>query len=105
MNCRKVFEGRMIAGVGVILVFAILILLNVGYYDISEESEPDKTVFFLKKSPTFQMRFINLATASWGGDMLLNDESRQSVIDYCKYRLGIDTQLENSHDLARCTAP
>jgi hypothetical protein len=35
----------------------------------------------------------------------LDIQERQKVIDYCKYRLGIDTTLETQDDLERCKAP
>ena len=87
----------------VAVLLGLSLLVNVGYYDVSDEHEPNSTVFFWKKSSTFQVRFINIATEHWGADWSLTDKNRQSVIDYCKYRLGIDTKLDHPDDLKKCT--
>jgi len=87
-----------------LVVLATFFVLSVGYYDISQEHDPDLTVFFLKKSPTFKMKFINPRALTWDERSLLTEEERQWAIDYCKYRLGIDTRLEHSDDIDRCSA-
>lgn len=86
-------------------VVVMLLVLNVGYYNVSHESEPDFSVFFWKTSPSFQVRFVHIATEHWGEDPQITDERRQFVIDYCKYRLGIETQLDHPDDIKRCSAP
>lgn len=92
-----------------LLIIAVLVLMllvgmvNIGYYSVTQEWEPDLTVFFWKKSPTFQIKFVNIATEHWGADWALTDENWQSVIGYCKYRLGINTKLEHPDDREICT--
>jgi len=89
--------------IAVLVLMLLVAMVNIGYYSVSQEGEPDLTVFFWKISPTFQIKFINIATEHWGADWALTDENRQSVIDYCKYRLGITTKLEHPDDVKKCT--
>lgn len=65
-----------------------------------EDAYPEN-VFFIKKSPTLQMKFENIFAyesddKKWSE---LNDAERQLVIQYCKYRLGIITTLKNQSEL------
>jgi hypothetical protein len=64
------------------------------------------TYIFIKKSPTFQVRFENIFAHQRTPKRLLelSLEERQRVINYCKYRLGIETHLETESDLDRCKA-
>ncbi|EPJ79649.1 hypothetical protein CFII64_20563 [Pseudomonas sp. CFII64] len=87
----------------VVCLVGLFLVLTVGYYDVSQEDAPDTTLFFWKKAPTFQVKFINIATEHWGADWALTDENRQSVVDYCKYRLGVETRLDHPDDVKKCT--
>ena len=63
-------------------------------------------MFFIKKQPTFQMEFVNLSANDADSKNLdeLDDEERQLVIDYCKYRLGIEIELKTQEELDACKA-
>jgi len=81
----------------------LVAVLNVGYYNYVEEYGPDSTTFFWKKSLTLQVKFVN-PYANWGGEYdVLDDEQQQQLIDYCKYRLGIKTNLDHPEDARRCS--
>jgi hypothetical protein len=75
----------------------------VGYYKAIDDAELN-TVFFIKKSPTFQVKFENLFANDADDKKLyeLNGEERQLVIDYCRYRLGIKTELKSQDELDAC---
>jgi hypothetical protein len=75
----------------------------VGYYTDTGEFEA-YTHTFIKKHPTLQIEFENIF-ANYRDHKPLNEltpEERQQVIAYCKYRLGIDTQLQNQDELEQC---
>ncbi|AZC23155.1 hypothetical protein [Pseudomonas sessilinigenes] len=86
-----------------LLVIGLLVELNIGYYTELEEAETH-TRWFLKHSPSLQLEFFNIHAND--GDYRrvekLTAEERQMIIDYCKYRLGIDTQVTTQADVARC---
>lgn len=85
------------------LIIALLAMLFIGYYNAIDDAEIN-TVFFIKKQPTFQVKFVNLFANDSDGKNVheLNDEERQFVIDYCKYRLGIKTELKTQEELEAC---
>lgn len=77
--------------------------LFIGYYDEAVEHDT-QTHLFIKKHPTFQIEFSNIF-ANYRDDKTLielTSEERRQVMDYCKYRLGIDTLLEPQDELDRC---
>jgi hypothetical protein len=84
-------------------LLAILAILNVGYYNEVSEGEV-REIFFIKKSPTLRMKFHNIHAND--GDYRkvdeLSDELRQDIIDYCKYRLGIETEVKTQADVEIC---
>ncbi|WP_443190233.1 hypothetical protein [Pseudomonas indica] len=84
-------------------VLVLLAVLFIGYYKAIDDAELN-TVFFIKKYPTFQIKFENLFANDADNKKLheLNDEERQLVIDYCKYRLGIETELRTQGELEAC---
>lgn len=88
-----------------IILIALLLLgaLFVGYYKAIDDAELN-TVFFIKKSPTFQVKFENLFANDADNKKLheLNGEERKLVVDYCKYRLGIETELRSQEELEVC---
>jgi hypothetical protein len=83
------------------LVFGAV--LFIGYYKAIDDAELN-TVFFIKKYPTFQVKFENLFANDADNKKLpeLDNEERQLVIDYCKYRLGIKTELRAQEELETC---
>ncbi|AOE84994.1 hypothetical protein [Pseudomonas sp. TCU-HL1] len=86
-----------------IIALTLLAVLFVGYYEVLEEAETH-SVFFIKKSPTLQVKFRHLF-ANDADDKPLNqlsDEEQRAVIDYCKYRLGIGTELKTQEELETC---
>ncbi|WP_405119909.1 hypothetical protein [Pseudomonas leptonychotis] len=89
----------------IIIAIALLlaVILFVGYYKAIDDAELN-TVFFIKKSPTFQVKFENLFANDADNKKLheLNSEERKFVVDYCKYRLGIETELRSQEELEVC---
>jgi hypothetical protein len=89
-----------------IAVTALILLgvLNLGYYNAVEDAEVE-TIPFIKKHPTLQIKFYNIHAND--GDTRkverLTDEQRAWIIDYCKYRLGIETELKTQDDVERCS--
>ncbi|WP_073266178.1 hypothetical protein [Phytopseudomonas punonensis] len=84
-------------------ILAVLALLYVGYYEALEDGDIE-TILFIKKHPTFQMKFHNIHAND--GEIRkverLTDEERNLIIDYCRYRLGIDTELKTQDDVEVC---
>lgn len=84
-------------------VLAVLAVLYVGYYEALEDGDIE-TILFIKKHPTFQMKFYNIHAND--GEIRhverLTDEERKWIIDYCRYRLGIDTDLKAQSDIEMC---
>ncbi|WP_397450945.1 hypothetical protein [Pseudomonas sp. NA-150] len=84
-------------------LLATIGVLNIGYYTYLEELDPIR-VWFIKKHPTFQVEFYNI----YAGGMIetklekLSVRRRNLMIDYCKYRLGIITELKTEEELERC---
>jgi hypothetical protein len=79
--------------------------LSIGYYNSIEDAEIHSH-FFIKKSLTLQVKFFNIHANNADPKPLskLNSEQRDKVVAYCKYRLGIHTQLETETELHVCTA-
>lgn len=52
------------------------------------------------------MTFVNIFDSDADDKPLneLDEEQRKQVIDYCKYRLGIDTTLKTQAELEACKA-
>jgi hypothetical protein len=84
-------------------LLCLLAALNIGYYEALEDGDVER-IFFIKKYPTLQMRFYNIHAND--GEIrkvaTLSDEQRKKIIDYCKYRLGIDTALLTQDDVELC---
>ena len=84
-------------------VLAVLAVLYVGYYEALEDGDIE-IILFIKKHPTFQMKFYNIHAND--GEIRqverLTDEERKWIIDYCRYRLGIDTDLKTQSDIEMC---
>lgn len=84
-----------------LLIF--LVVVNVGYYNEVSEGEVN-AIFFIKKTPTLRMKFYNIHAND--GDYRkidkLSNELRQDIIDYCKYRLGIETEVKTQADIEMC---
>lgn len=84
-------------------ILAVMAVLYIGYYEALEDGDIE-TILFIKKHPTLQLKFYNIHAND--GEIReierLSDEERQLIIDYCRYRLGIDTQLKSQDDVERC---
>lgn len=87
----------------IISTIICVVVLYVGFYEKMEDAYSEK-VFFIKKSPTFQMKFENIFAYESDDKTLgeLNGTERQLIIQYCKYRLGVTTDLHNQEDLELC---
>ncbi len=85
------------------LVLALTASLYIGYYREAGEFKTYNHIF-IKTSPTLQIKFENIF-ANLRDDKELSElthQERQIVMDYCKYRLGIETQLTTQGELERC---
>lgn len=86
-----------------LLVLVLVTVLYVGYYEALEDGDIE-TILFIKKHPTFQMKFYNIHAND--GEIRqverLTDQERKWIIDYCRYRLGIDTDLKAQNDVEIC---
>lgn len=84
-------------------VLLVLAVLYVGYYEALEDGDIE-TILFIKKHPTLQMKFYNIHAND--GEIRrverLTEEERKWIIDYCRYRLGIDTALKTQDDVEMC---
>ncbi|RON08460.1 hypothetical protein BK659_13765 [Pseudomonas brassicacearum] len=87
----------------IILPITLVAFLYIGFYEKMEDAYPEK-VFFIKKSPTFQMKFENIFAYESDDKNLseLSGTERQLVIQYCKYRLGVTTTLKSQNELEEC---
>lgn len=88
------------------LSFALAATLSLGYYRETGEAQM-YTYTFIKKHPTFQIKFENIFANPFPDKRLsdLSQKERHLVIDYCKYRLGIETQLQTQNELEQCKKP
>lgn len=87
----------------VALVLSVLAVIYIGYYQALEDGDIE-TILFVKRYPTFQMKFFNIHAND--GEIRqverLTNEEREWIIDYCRYRLGINTKLKTQDDIERC---
>ncbi len=79
--------------------------IYVGFYK-TRWAEDNKRVFFIKKYPSLQVEFVNLFASDADDKSLyqLSPLERTVVRDYCKYRLGIETELKTQAELNACKA-
>jgi hypothetical protein len=84
-------------------VLTLLAILNVGYYEADSEFER-YTTFFVKKTPALRVKFFNINAnyEDYWRIETLSDEQRQKIKDYCKYRLGIETEVKTQADIVMC---
>lgn len=77
--------------------------LTTGVYK-TRFAEDNRLVFFIKKQPSFQVAFVNPFATDTDSKPLsrLSAQERQEVIDYCRYRLGIETELKTQDELDNC---
>ncbi len=84
-------------------VLLVLAVLYIGYYEALEDGDIE-TILFIKKHPTVRMKFYNIHAND--GEIRrverLTEEERKWIIDYCRYRLGIDTALRTQDDVEVC---
>ncbi|MGE7956280.1 hypothetical protein ACQKQA_06715 [Pseudomonas sp. NPDC089530] len=82
---------------------ALWAVLYIGYYEALEDGDIE-TILFIKKHPTFQVKFYNIHAND--GEIRqverLTEEERKWIIDYCRYRLGIETELKTQNDVEMC---
>ncbi|BBP71386.1 hypothetical protein PHLH6_33900 [Pseudomonas sp. Seg1] len=85
------------------VILAVITMLYVGYYEALEDGDIE-TIVFIKRHPAFQMKFYNIHAND--GEIRkverLTAEERGRIIDYCRYRLGIDTDLKTQDDVEMC---
>jgi hypothetical protein len=86
-----------------LIVLVLVTVLYVGYYEALEDGDIE-SILFIKKHPTFQMKFYNIHAND--GEIRqverLTEQERNWIIDYCRYRLGIDTDLKTQTDVEVC---
>jgi len=86
-----------------LIVLVLVTMLYVGYYQALDDGDIE-TILFVKKHPTFQMKFYNIHAND--GEIRqverLTEQERKWIIDYCRYRLGIDTDLKTQNDVEIC---
>ncbi|QXZ15563.1 hypothetical protein KVQ82_06520 [Pseudomonas sp. AO-1] len=86
-----------------LFILVLVTVLYVGYYEALEDGDIE-TILFIKKHPTFQMKFYNIHAND--GEIRqverLTEQERKWIIDYCRYRLGIDTDLKTQNDVEVC---
>ncbi|WP_310053268.1 hypothetical protein [Pseudomonas fluorescens] len=86
-----------------LIILVLVTALYVGYYEALEDGDIE-TILFFKKHPTFQMKFYNVHAND--GEIRqverLTEQERKWIIDYCRYRLGIDTDLKTQNDVEIC---
>lgn len=78
--------------------------LSVGYYKTSW-AEDNEIVFFIKKSSTFQIKFVNyFSTDSEDKSKIhkLENSDRRLIINYCKYHLGIEIEMKTQEEMDTC---
>ena len=87
----------------IVVILAVVTMLYVGYYEALEDGDIE-TIIFIKKHPAFQMKFYNIHAND--GEIRkverLTAEERGRIIEYCRYRLGIDTDLKTQDDVEMC---
>ncbi|MFJ3485446.1 hypothetical protein ACIPL1_18950 [Pseudomonas sp. NPDC090202] len=80
-----------------------VLFLNIGYYE-TRWVEDDQIVFFWKKSPTFKVSFVNIFSSdhedNWNG--YLEKQERQYAVDFCRYYVGYETEVNSMDDYCRC---
>jgi hypothetical protein len=88
--------------IGLLALFSFPFLF-IGVYQ-TRWIEDDQTVFFVKRKPTYKIRFINVFRSdhedNWNG--YLDEKERQYTIDFCKYYVGIDTAMNTMDDFYKC---
>ncbi|RBL68014.1 hypothetical protein C3E98_028165 [Pseudomonas sp. MWU13-2625] len=84
-------------------LLSLLIILNVGFYNEVSDGEVNR-IFFIKKAPTLRVKFTNIHAndGNYRRVEKLTREQRQDIIDYCKYRLGIDTKASTQAEIEMC---
>ena len=94
---RRIAAALIVAGTVSVAPFWI------GFYEALEDAEIVR-VYFIKKHPTLQMQFVNIFANDADDKPLdrLNEQQRQYVIDYCRYRLGTNTTLQTQAELDQC---
>jgi hypothetical protein len=86
-----------------LIVTAILAPLYLGYYEALEDGDVER-IIFIKREPSIKLKFYNIHAND--GEIrqieALTSEERSWIIDYCRYRLGISTQLKTQASIEIC---
>lgn len=81
----------------------MLATLNMGYYQAPEDGDME-TILFIKKHRPAPLKFYSIYAND--GEIRevarLDDEERKLIIDYCRYRFGIDTELKSQDEVEGC---
>lgn len=87
-------------------VFSLLIWLFVGYFK-SYLDEDVQTHLFIKKYPSFQVKFFDMfATEADDKDFeALTAEERREYFEYCHFRFGTVTDENSSLELCKNSTP
>ena len=74
-----------------VLFFLLLTAwLKIGYYRIGADTEDDsRTVFFIKKTPTWRIKFIKTSAIEKEGRKNFKNEGLDEMLEYCRYRYGL----------------
>lgn len=105
-NCNGRARRTLLAlkvSLAVCLLTLTVATLTLGYY-LSVQDDETKTTFFVKRALTFRVEFENIFANEADDKPLpeLRPDERDAVIGYCKYRLGIVTNLQTQAELDAC---
>jgi hypothetical protein len=80
----------------------LLLVPFLGYYQHHEEIDSFPVVFW-KKEPTLKIKFHRIFHPNFERKLSeLSISQRQKIIDYCRYRLGIETLLTTEEEYRSC---
>ncbi|MGG7671236.1 hypothetical protein [Pseudomonas sp. WC2] len=83
-------------------ILVVVTMLYIGYYEALEDGDIE-TIVFIKRHSTFQMKFYNIHANDGEIRTVERLTAEQGwIIDYCRYRLGIDTDLSTQDDVDMC---
>lgn len=86
----------------IFVLFIFIFIPFIGYYEHHEEISSTPVIFW-KKKPSLQIKFYRIFHPNFeSGLHELTEIQRLKVIDYCKYRLGIETTLKTEEDFKAC---
>lgn len=85
------------------LILAPFVLIPfIGYYEHHDEIGSTPVIFW-KEEPSMQIKFYRIFHPNFEkGLHELTDTQRSKIIDYCRYRLGIETLLKSDEEFKAC---